>query len=78
MWSTGDFNYDNVTNVFDLVAIVSSSAYGTGTYFPTAPAAAGLLGSVAAVPEPATLSTLLMGCFAALGGVGFARRRRAG
>ena len=78
VWSSGDFNYDNVTNVFDLVAIVSASAYGTGTYFPTAPAAAGLLGSVAAVPEPATLSTLLMGCLAALGGVGFAHRRRAG
>ncbi len=56
VWSQGDFNYDSVTNVFDLVGINSAGAYGRGNYFPPAPSMA--TGSVAAVPEPATLGVI--------------------
>ena len=56
VWSQGDFNYDSVTNVFDLVGINSAGAYGRGNYFPAAPSTA--TGSVAAVPEPATLGLI--------------------
>jgi autotransporter-associated beta strand protein len=55
VWSQGDFNYDGVTNVFDLVGINTAAVYGQGGYFPAVPSASGL-GSVAAVPEPASLS----------------------
>lgn len=61
VWNQGDFNYDGVTNVFDLVGINTAAIYGQGNYFPAGTTAAGL-GSVAAVPEPASLSLLaLMG-----------------
>ena len=71
VWSTGDFNYDGVTNVFDLVGINTAAAYGQGNYFPAAPSATGL-GSVAAVPEPTTC--LLAAC--GIGGLVAAQRRR--
>lgn len=40
VWSQGGFNYDGVTNVFDLVGINTAGAYGQGSYLPTASAAA--------------------------------------
>ena len=69
VWSQGDFNYDGVTNVFDLVGVNSAGAYGQGNYFPAAPTG---LGSVAAVPEPATWLLAVCG----LGGLLAARGRR--
>ena len=69
VWSQGDFNYDGVTNVFDLVGVNSAGAYGQGNYFPAAPTG---LGSVAAVPEPATWLLAVCG----LGGLFAARGRR--
>ena len=71
VWSQGDFNYDGVTNVFDLVGVNSAGAYGQGNYFPAAPTG---LGSVAAVPEPATWLLAICG----LGGLLAARGRRQG
>ena len=62
VWSEGDFNYDGVTNVFDLVSTNSAGAYGQGDYFPAAPTA---VGSVAAVPEPATFLSLVVAGLAA-------------
>ncbi len=73
VWSQGDFNYDGVTSVFDLVNVNTAGAYGQGTYFPVAPTAAGV-GSVAAVPEPAALSIVLVA--ACLAGVVAGRRHR--
>ncbi len=70
-WSKGDFNYDGVTNVFDLVSVNTAGAYGQGNYFPATPSAGGL-GSVAAVPEPASVSLLAV----AAGLAGLAARRR--
>ena len=68
-WNEGDFNYDGVTNVFDLVSINSAGVYGQGSYFPASPTTTG---SVAAVPEPsAGLLTLTV----AVAGAFFARRR---
>ena len=58
IWQQGDFNYDGVTNVFDLVGVNTAGAYGQGNYFPAAP---GVTGSVAAVPEPAALSLIAAG-----------------
>jgi hypothetical protein len=52
-WSQGDFNYDGVADVVDLLAIDASGVYGTGNYFPAAPPS--LSGSVAVVPEPASV-----------------------
>jgi len=75
VWSQGDFNYDGVTNVFDLVGIDTAGAYGAGNYFPTAPAAAGLGGSVAAVPEPTGMLSLVV--IASLAGFGVTRYRQA-
>jgi len=64
-----------VTNVFDLVGIDTAGAYGAGNYFPTAPAAAGLGGSVAAVPEPTGMLSLVV--VASLAGFGMTRYRQA-
>ena len=72
VWSEGDFNYDGFANIFDLVSIDTGGAYGAGNYFPTAPAAAGLAGSVAAVPEPTGVGLLAA---AALAGLALRRRR---
>jgi len=72
-WSQGDFNYDGVTNILDLVAIDTAGAFGAGNYFPSAPTATGLLGDVAAVPEPTGLGLLVAA--AALGGLALRRRR---
>ena len=75
VWSQGDFNYDGVTNVFDLVSINTAAAYGQGSYFPATPSASGL-GSVAAVPEPATMASVALG----VAGIArlMSRRRRGG
>jgi len=71
VWSAGDFNYDGVTNVFDLVSIQSASVYGQGNYFPAAPSAAG---GISAVPEPNALAAGLLAA-AAAAGAGRLRRR---
>jgi len=74
VWSQGDFNYDGVANVFDLIGIDSSGAYGSGPYFPASPTAAGgLAGSVAAVPEPGGWLLVAGGLVA----LAVARRRQA-
>jgi fibronectin-binding autotransporter adhesin len=70
VWSQGDFNYDGVTNVFDLVGINTAAVYGQGNYLPAAPSASGT-GSVAAVPEPASLLLVVGG----LGGLVLVARR---
>ena len=55
VWSTGDFNGDGHTDSGDLVAALSDGGYEIG------PRAA-----VAAVPEPASASLLLLGTLALL------------
>ncbi len=72
VWSQGDFNYDSVTDVFDLVGINTAAVYGQGNYFPAAPTA-GSLGGPAAVPEPTSWLLVASG----LAGLAVARRRRA-
>ena len=64
-----------MTNVFDLVSINTAAAYGQGSYFPATPSASGL-GSVAAVPEPATMASVALG----VAGIArlMSRRRRGG
>jgi len=75
VWDEGDFNYDGLTNVFDLVNIDTAGAYGQGSYFPAGPTvAAGGLGQVAAVPEPA--AGLLVAAASAALAIGFRRRCR--
>ncbi|MFM1904194.1 MAG: hypothetical protein RLZZ440_2094, partial [Planctomycetota bacterium] len=71
IWQQGDFNYDGVTNVFDLVGVNTAGAYGQGNYFPSATSAS-VMGSVAAVPEPAALGLAAIG----LGLAAVIRRRR--
>ena len=65
VWSEGDFNYDGLTDVFDLVGVGSAGAYGRGNYFPVAPPADGF-GLPTAVPEPAgwllAASGLIVSC----------------
>jgi len=60
IWQQGDFNYDGVTNVFDLVGVNTAGAYGQGNYFPAATGVSST-GSVAAVPEPTAVGSLVMG-----------------
>jgi hypothetical protein len=67
-----------VVNVLDLVAIDTAGAFGSGNYFPTEPAAAGLGGSVAAVPEPGVLQILIIAAGGILAGQGYTRRRARG
>ncbi len=74
VWNQGDFNYDGSTNVFDLVSVNTAGVYGQGNYFPASPSA-GSLGSVAAVPEPASFALVAA---AAVAGAWASRRRRAG
>ena len=74
VWSQGDFNYDGVTNVFDLVSVNTAGVYGQGSYFPAATGSVGATGSVAAVPEPATLGLLAAGLAVAVAARRFARR----
>jgi fibronectin-binding autotransporter adhesin len=59
VWDQGDFNYDGVTDLLDLLGILGSGTYDQGNYFPAAPSATGFVGTVAAVPEPATTGLLL-------------------
>ena len=58
VWSSGDFNGDGRANSSDLVAALSDGGYELG---PRA--------SVAAVPEPSTITLLTLGCL-------FGQRRR--
>ena len=74
VWNQGDFNYDGVTNVFDLVGINTAAVYGQGNYLPAAPSASGT-GSVAAVPEPGSW-LLLAGGLAVVRAGAFRRPRR--
>ncbi|MEO6437447.1 MAG: PEP-CTERM sorting domain-containing protein, partial [Tepidisphaeraceae bacterium] len=67
-WYNGDFNYDGKINIDDYGIIDFNVTAQTGT-FPTAGGAESLAG-VAAIPEPAGLSLLVLGAGAAL------RRRR--
>jgi len=62
-WSDGDFTYDGVTNVFDLVSVDTAGGYGAGVYLPAA--ALGDVPAAAAVPEPAmTAAGLAIGLVA--------------
>jgi len=60
-WSQGDFNYDGVTNILDLVAIDTAGAFGRGDYFPATPGG----GSITAVPEPVSWVATVAGLIAA-------------
>ena len=61
-WIEGDFNYDGVCDVFDAADFASTGLYG-GPSYNTAP---GSVGSVAAVPEPATGLAAIVAAAAAL------------
>jgi len=65
VWATGDFNYDGLSNVFDLVDVETGGAFNQGDYLP-------VTATVATVPEP---SLLLLSAAVAIGYV--VRRRRA-
>lgn len=73
VWNQGDFNYDGATNVFDLVAVNTAGVYGQGTYFP---ASTGLVGNVAAVPEPGMRFVAVAALAAAFGTEALRRRGR--
>jgi hypothetical protein len=70
LWSVGDFTGDGIVNAFDLNALAANWQFGVGGGLVAALAAfPGLSG--AAVPEPASLSVLVLG-----GGALLLRRRR--
>jgi autotransporter-associated beta strand protein len=68
-WAEGDFNYDGVVDVLDAADFITTGLYNDGPYNPPS----GIAGGVAAVPEPATWTGLLVACGAALA-VRFRRR----
>jgi autotransporter-associated beta strand protein len=74
-WQDGDFNYDGYFDMLDVGAFLSTNLYNAGSYNSASLALAGGngLGTVAAVPEPASLSILLAAC----GGAVVVARRRA-
>jgi len=74
-WREGDFNYDGYVDMLDVAAFMSTNLYNAGSYNSASLALAGgtSLGTVAAVPEPASLSILLAAC----GGAVLLVRRRA-
>lgn len=57
IWSQGDFNYDGLTDLLDLLAILGSGTYDQGPYKPTATVPSG---TVAVVPEPALLWSVVL------------------
>jgi autotransporter-associated beta strand protein len=63
-WQEGDFNYDGYVDMVDAAAFLSTNLYDAGSYNAGSLALAGGngLGTVAAVPEPASLSILLAAC----------------
>ena len=69
VWGQGDFNYDGVTDLLDLLAILGSGTYDQGPYLPAAPVAP----SLTAVPEPTMAA---WGAAAAVAGGLAVRRRR--
>jgi hypothetical protein len=75
-WQEGDFNYDGYVDMVDAAAFLSTNLYNTGSYNSASFALAGGngLGTVAAVPEPASLSILLAAC--AFGAMAACRRIR--
>ncbi len=77
-WAQGDFDYNGVVDFDDVVASVSANLYDTGPYN-VAPVGAALvgLGSVAAVPEPATWVMGAVGIACALWSSARRRRKRA-
>jgi hypothetical protein len=69
-WLEGDFNYDGVVDVLDAADFFCTGLYDTGIYNPPA----GVVGAVAAVPEPR--SAVFMVLAAAVGMCQVARQRR--
>jgi autotransporter-associated beta strand protein len=74
-WREGDYNYDGYCDMLDVAAFMSTNLYDAGSYNSGSLALVGGngLGTVAAVPEPASLSILLAAC----GGALLVARRRA-
>ena len=74
-WQEGDFNYDGYFDMLDVAAFVSTNLYNAGSYNAGSLALADgtSLGTVAAVPEPASMSILLAACGCAI----LVARRRA-
>jgi len=68
-WLEGDFSYDGIVDILDAADFLTTGLYNTGNYN-TAP---GLLGAVAAVPEPSSVALAAGGMIAA---VGWSIRRR--
>ena len=63
-WREGDFNYDGYVDMLDVAAFMSTNLYDAGSYNAGSLALAdgNSLGTVAAVPEPASVSILLAAC----------------
>ncbi|MGI9177519.1 MAG: beta strand repeat-containing protein, partial [Pirellulales bacterium] len=70
-WLQGDFNYDGVVDVLDAADFIATGLYNQGIY--NAPS--GALGTVAAVPEPSSMSVMALVGLAG-GAAAVARRRR--